>query len=240
VAAVGALRAVLREWSPRLALAMLLSWAVAAAFPVLSPADERLFTAINGLGDGPEWLYQALDPHSRNYTLLALAAAGAVLVTGRRLRFVAGAVLTVLAAGVLADLVMELLQLGIDRPRPEEALGADAQLSHDRHWAHIPSFPSGHLMVTSALVAAGAALAPRLRNPLLLYLAAVAVTRITFGAHFPLDVVVGTIAGWQVGLFSVALTQAARLVPAPRSDGRSPALGSAAEPVPAHATATTR
>ena len=60
-------------------------------------------------------------------------------------------------------------------------------------------------------------MAPRLRPALLVYLAAVAVTRIVFGAHFPLDVAVGTILGWQVGVFSVALVRAARLLPAARA-----------------------
>ena len=86
--------------------------------------------------------------------------------------------------------------------------------SHGRHWAHIPSFPSGHLIVTTALVAAAVAMAPRLRTPLLGYLAAVALTRMTFGAHFPLDVLVGTVVGWQVGQFAVAVTRAGRLLPA--------------------------
>jgi membrane-associated phospholipid phosphatase len=73
--------------------------------------------------------------------------------------------------------------------------------------------PSGHLIVTTALVVAAVAMAPALRVPGLVYLAAVAVTRITFGAHFPLDVVVGAIVGWQVGLFAVATTRAAGLLP---------------------------
>jgi membrane-associated phospholipid phosphatase len=116
-------------------------------------------------------------------------------------------------AGVFADLVLEILQVTFDRPRPEEALGAEALRSHGRHWSHIPSFPSGHLIVTTALVIAAATMAPLLRVPAFTYLAAIAVTRITFGAHFPLDVVVGTIVGWQVGLFSVALIGAAGLLP---------------------------
>ena len=66
-----------------------------------------------------------------------------------------------------------------------------SQRSHGRHWSHIPSFPSGHLIVTTALVVAAATMAPRLRVPAFAYLAAIAVTRITFGAHFPLDVAVG-------------------------------------------------
>jgi membrane-associated phospholipid phosphatase len=128
--------------------------------------------------------------------------------------------LTLLAmalSGVLADLVLEIVQLGVDRPRPEEALGAEVLHSHDRHWSHIASFPSGHLIVTTALVVAASAMAPVLRFPAFAYLAAIAVPRITFGAHFPLDVVVGTIIGWQVGLSAVAVTRAGRLLPQPAS-----------------------
>ena len=226
-----------REWAPRIGLGMLLAWTVAAAMPLLGPLDEDLFLAINALGDGPEWLYQALDPHSRNYLLLAGAATLAVLAATRRLRYAGGALLAMAFAGVFSDLVLEVLQLGFDRPRPEEALGAEVQRSHGRHWAHIPSFPSGHLIVTTALVSAAIALAPKLRVPALVYLVAVAVTRITFGAHFPLDVLLGAIIGWQVGFFSVALSRAARMLPAPprRSlvpAGAQPAAGVAA-PAPA-------
>ena len=207
------LRDALLEWAPRLALSMLLAWAVAAALPLLAVADERLLLAINRLGDGPEWLYKALDPHSRNYLLLAAAATLTVLAVTRRPRFAGGALLAMAIAGVFSDLVLEVIQLAVDRPRPEEALGADVLLSHGRHWSHIPSFPSGHMIVTTALVTAACAMAPLLRAPAFAYLAAVAVTRITFGAHFPLDVVVGTIVGWHVGLLAVALTRAVGLLP---------------------------
>jgi membrane-associated phospholipid phosphatase/MFS family permease len=222
---------VARVWLPRLGLGMLLAWAVAAAFPLLAPVDEQLFLALNALGDGPEWLYQGLDPHSRNYLLLAATATVAVLAASRRLRFAAGALIAMVFAGVVADLVLEVLQLAVDRPRPEEALGADVLRSHGRHWSHIPSYPSGHLIVTTALVSTAAALAPRLRPVLLVYLAAVAVTRITFGAHFPLDVLVGTALGWEVGLFTVAVMRAARLVPAARTRGG--VMPGAAQPAPA-------
>ena len=39
-------------------------------------------------------------------------------------------------------------------------------------------------------------------------------TRMAFGAHFPLDVMVGAVIGSQVGRFSAALTRAAGLLPA--------------------------
>src|SRR6185436_10732822 len=80
-------RGVLAEWLPRIGLTMLLAWTVAAALPLISGLDEQLFLAINGLGDGPEWLYQALDPHGRNYLLLAAVATLAVLFSTRSLRF---------------------------------------------------------------------------------------------------------------------------------------------------------
>ena len=129
----------------------------------------------------------------------------AVAAVTRRLRYGLGALLAMAFAGVFADLVLEVIQLGVNRPRPEEALGSEVARSHGRHWAHIPSFPSGHLIVTTALASTAAALAPRLRPALIGYVAAVAVTRMTFGAHFPLDVIVGTILGWEVGLLTVAV-----------------------------------
>jgi membrane-associated phospholipid phosphatase/MFS family permease len=226
VSPASALADVARDWAPRIAFGVLLAWAVAASLPLVAGADERLFLAVNGLGDGPEWVYQAIDPHSRNYLLLAAVAGGAVLVASRRARFAVGALLAMAFAGVFSDLVLEIIQLGVDRPRPEEVLGAEALRSHDRHWAHIPSFPSGHLIVTTALVATAAAMAPRLKPLLFAYLAVVAVTRISFGAHYPLDVVVGAVLGWDVGLFTVSVMRAARLVPARASATRDTAAQS--------------
>ncbi len=54
----------------RLAALILAVIALGAAMPVVQPLDNTLMLAVNGLGDGPEWLYQALDPHTRNYILL--------------------------------------------------------------------------------------------------------------------------------------------------------------------------
>ena len=87
-------------------------------------------------------------------------------------------------------------------------------------------------MVTAAMVAALVHIAPRLRWPLVVYLLAVAVTRITFGAHFPLDVVVGGLMGWEVGVFSVALVRAGGLLPQRAPDA---VLGRERLPAPAAA-----
>jgi membrane-associated phospholipid phosphatase len=83
-------------------------------------------------------------------------------------------------------------------------------------------------MVTAAMVAAVGAMLPRLRALLGVYLAAIAITRVTFGAHFPLDVLVGGVVGFEVGLFAVALVRAAALLPADEPRDVAPA----AEPQP--------
>jgi membrane-associated phospholipid phosphatase len=102
-------------------------------------------------------------------------------------------------------------------------LGAQIHLSHDRSWAHLASYPSGHLIVTTAMAAAAAAAVPWLRRPLLAYVVLVGITRVTFGAHFPLDVLVGAVMGYEIGLFSTALLARTPLLPA-RAAGSVSAL----------------
>ncbi|HEX2467944.1 MAG TPA: MFS transporter [Solirubrobacterales bacterium] len=207
---------VLREWSPRLGVLLAGTIAVGAALPALQPLDNATFLAINHLGDGPEWLYQALDPHTRNYIqLFALAVVGAGIAT-RRLRYALGAGVAIVLAGYLAGVALEFVKVFVDRPRPEEVLDGQVWLSHARDWSHIASYPSGHLIVTTALATVAAAAAPRLRSPLIVYVAAVGFTRILFGAHFPLDVVVGAVLGYEVGMLAVAMVASAGLLPAPR------------------------
>jgi membrane-associated phospholipid phosphatase/MFS family permease len=203
----------LREWGPRLAGSMAAVLAIGAALPALQPLDNQLFLAVNGLGDGPEWLYQALDPHTRNYLLLLIAALIGAAATLRSPRYVIGTGLAVLLAGYVAGAALEVVKLFVERARPEEVLGADVLLSHDRSWSHLASFPSGHLIVTAAMAAAAAAAVPLLRRPLLAYVALVAFTRVLFGAHFPLDVLVGAALGYEMGLFSASVLANARLLP---------------------------
>jgi membrane-associated phospholipid phosphatase/MFS family permease len=208
---------VLRDWSLRLVALLAATIAIGAALPALQPLDDAALLAINHLGDGPEWLYQALDPHARNYLLLfGVTVIGAAVVL-RRPRYVIGAGIAVVLAGYLAGAALEFVKLFVDRARPEEVLGGQVLVSHARDWSHIASFPSGHMIVTTALAAVAGAAAPKLRPALVVYVAAVGFTRVLFGAHFPLDVLVGAALGYEMGLFSVALVANARLLPADRS-----------------------
>jgi membrane-associated phospholipid phosphatase/MFS family permease len=227
--------AVLQEWSPRLAAMLAGTIAIGALLPALQPLDNAAFLAVNRLGDGPEWLYQALDPHARNYAILFTLAVLGSAVTLRRARYVLGAGLAVVLAGYLAGAGLEFVKLFIDRARPEEVLGTQVLLTHDREWSHIASFPSGHMIVTAALATVAATTAPALRRPLIAYVIAVGFTRVLFGAHFPLDVVVGAALGYEIGLLSVALLANARLLPAPRA--RDPVRRPRVEPEHAWARA---
>jgi membrane-associated phospholipid phosphatase len=86
------------------------------------------------------------------------------------------------------------VKLFVERARPEEILGDRVQLSHDRTWAALASYPSGHMVVTGALAAVAARVGPRLRPALVVY-------------------VVLTLVGWQIGNFSVGLATSAGLLP---------------------------
>jgi membrane-associated phospholipid phosphatase len=223
----GAVAGAVREWSPR-ALAMLAGTiAIGATLPVLQPLDEAAFLAVNHLGDGPAWLYGALDPHTRNYILLfGLAVVGTAVMT-RRVRYAVGVGVAVVLAGYLAGVALEFAKVFVDRPRPEEVLGAEAWTSHARDWSHIASYPSGHLIVTTALATVAAAAVPKLRSALLVYVVAVGATRVLFGAHFPLDVVVGTALGYELGVLSVAMVASAGWLPAAMLREPQPILSSA-------------
>ena len=129
--------------------------------PLLQPLDEHLFLEVNALGAGPEWLRDALDPHTRNYILLCLAATIGAAFYGRRAAI--GAALATTIAALWSDVLVQLVYMLYVRDRPEEVLGGQALLVEGGHWAHIASFPSGHMVVTTAIVVAGMAAVPWLR-----------------------------------------------------------------------------
>jgi dolichol-phosphate mannosyltransferase len=207
--------AVLGAWMPRLGTVVLAAIALGLAMPLFQPLDNTLFLALNGLGDGPEWLYQAVDPHARNYVLLTSLTVIAATIALRRPRYVIGATLGVVLAAYVAGAAIELVKLFVERPRPEEVLGGQVLLAEGRSWAHLASYPSGHLIVTTAMATAAAVAVPALRTPLIVYTAVIGVTRVLFGAHFPLDVLAGVVLGYEIGLFATRLLASARLLPLP-------------------------
>ena len=159
----------------------------------LLEADKQAFSLVYDAGESPEWLDElVVDPHFRNYALLTLLAAFMARRKGdgRVLRTVA----IVVGAALVAYAMVRLSWTLWERPRPEEVLGTPPANEHK--FDGLASYPSGHVAVTTALVAAIAALFPALRHPLWGYVLLIAFTRVSYGAHFPSDVFAGLVIGW--------------------------------------------
>jgi MFS family permease len=175
---------------------------VLVAHTELHEVDKTLFRPINDLGPGHDVIWWALDPNIRNYAaLLVVAAVAAAFARPHR---VLGTLGRVGGGALLAWGLLDVVHFVYDRPRPEEAF-APGEISLNGHtWGHLNSYPSGHMAITAAL-GLGIALAfPRLRTLMWAYIAAVALTRVMFGAHFPFDVAAGTALGSASALLAAA------------------------------------
>lgn len=154
----------------------------------LSRVDEWLFGALQGGSVGQGILSALLDELAfANYLALTLIALCAALRRGKLL----ATALLVSASGLLAWAIVRGVWAIVERDRPEELLATPTVHS----WAHVSSFPSGHVAVTVALVVATTLLFPKLRVVLWSYAALLSVSRIVFGAHFPTDILVGAAIG---------------------------------------------
>jgi membrane-associated phospholipid phosphatase/MFS family permease len=174
------------------ATALLLAGGLVVDRTALLDADEAMFDLVRGSGWTPAAVDALLvDPHIQNYAVLTLLAGLAARRwrPGQALRTAA----VVAAAAICAYLPVRAMWAVWDRQRPQEALGIDPANAHD--WSPYASFPSGHVAVTTAIVAAASILLPRLHVPLWSYAGVIAVTRITAGAHFPSDVAAGLVIG---------------------------------------------
>jgi membrane-associated phospholipid phosphatase/Na+/melibiose symporter-like transporter len=200
------------RWAGSLAAlyGLVLATGLLAAGTDLQRVDETLFRWLNALGPGPELLFELLEEPARNYALLATAILGAALL--RRPRRLREVVALELVSVSLAFVLLQALYAAYDRPRPSEVFeSAEITLAYGHNWAAIESFPSGHMAVITALAASAWFAIPKLRTPLLAYVALNAVTRVVFGAHFPLDVIAGTALGYGSALAARSLlAQAAR------------------------------
>jgi MFS family permease len=188
-------RNVLMRWGVLLAAAYasILAVGFLVSATQLQGVDEALFRLVNGIGHGPEELWEALNPHMRNYVILAVVAAVAALITDPRLVY--RVVTLVVGSALVSWGFLEAVYAALDRPRPEEVLDSSQILLAD-NWDYIESFPSGHMAITTALAVSTALVFPRLRAILWTYVGAVAFTRVLFGAHFPLDIVAGVALGY--------------------------------------------
>ncbi len=204
------LRAPSRGWLVRWAgslaglYAAVLATGLLVAATTLQELDKALFQAVNAFGPGPEPIFELLEAPARNYVLLIAVPLGAAILAGPRR--IPGVLAAEVAAGTLAIVLLQAVYALYDRPRPSEVFdGAEVVLAYGHNWARIEAFPSGHMAVITALAATAWFAFPRLRYPLMGYVALNAVTRVLFGAHFPIDVVAGIVLGYGSALAARAL-----------------------------------
>ncbi|HET9738332.1 MAG TPA: MFS transporter [Solirubrobacteraceae bacterium] len=183
----------------------------------LRAVDEELFLLLQGQWGTPAIVDRLIvDPHIQNYLALTLLTA---VVAQWRSRRGLHAVAVVAGAAIVAYVLVRANWAVWERPRPQELLGVDPPNGHD--WAPYASFPSGHVAVTVAIAVAAGATAPVLRPVLWAYAAVIALTRVTYAAHFPTDVAAGVILGVVASRFVLASVEGA---PGWRSGAPAPRL----------------
>jgi membrane-associated phospholipid phosphatase len=186
--------------------ALVLGLSVAGALgPVISPAEQRVFHAVNGL---PEWGYFVL------WLPMQLGNLVVGTVFGLLVALAYGNV--VMAVGVVAAMALKLIVERVVRSRMAEHLAVRQRPGTSETGAILrgdvpasgPSFPSGHVILVAAV---GSVVAPAL--PLVwwwipgLLMLLVMVGRVYVGAHNPLDVTAGLGAGLLVGGFIAAFVR---------------------------------
>ncbi|MEI8105221.1 MAG: phosphatase PAP2 family protein [Actinomycetes bacterium] len=136
----------------------------------------------------------ALDPFVTAFTYagtdgaLWVVLAATVALAWRAPRVV----VAVVAAASVSQIAAATLQALFGRARPNEVRLVSLPHSH--------SFPSGHAATSFACATVLASLIPRWRLPVIALAAAVAVSRLYVGVHYPSDVIAGALVGAAVGV----------------------------------------
>ena len=172
-------------------LGLLVVCGVLVASRTIAGTDVAVFRRINHwLG----WLYPPMWTVQLSGVIGALPLAAAAAALWRRLRLAAA----LAAATLLKPWLEAVAKMVVQRDRPAETL-PDVILRGNSA-AHGLSFPSGHAMVIFAITALVAPYIRSWRKVLPWALAAaVCLSRVYLGAHFPLDVAAGAGLGLFIG-----------------------------------------
>jgi undecaprenyl-diphosphatase len=163
-------------------------------FANLAELDRTVVEALASLRSGPATAVFVAASAWWFKGLVLTGIGGFADVARRRLPWtMIFAGLAAAAASGACGLVKEI----VDRARPAVA---DPTFATVVPTPATDAFPSGHATAAFAAAVAVAVVYPRLRWPLLLLAALVAVSRVYLGVHFPLDVVAGALLGVPFGL----------------------------------------
>jgi undecaprenyl-diphosphatase len=154
--------------------------------------DEQLFRLLNGTWHDPI-LDQVLPfvTEAGNFVLPFVVAALIIVWVGRvrGLRFLILAVISVIVADAIGTYVFKYSFL---RPRPCLGLTEVRLLVG---CTNLPSFPSNHAVNASVLATLASLYLPRLRIAAVVLACLVGYSRVYVGAHYPLDVLAGSVLG---------------------------------------------
>lgn len=198
---------------------------VLAAF-TLGPFDEANVSkfreiSLPGLSNEHVLFVSNLFHHYADFVLFHLIIPG-ILVLGAllfRSRYLARVATTLLIAGVIGSLGVQIIKISLGRPRPPLVQRGEAeawQLRGPTFKAKYRSYPSGH-SATAATACTILSLAfPRLGIPLMFTALLIGLSRITHNYHYPTDVVAGLsyglAMGFMAGLPLAKIRSRARLV----------------------------
>ena len=207
---IQSIEAPVQRWSGARWLAWL-GWPMLIALLIwaISPAQQVvLFTAINLQARAlPDWFWSMLTLFGDTAVLLVGLSP---LLLWRRQALVA-AIAAIPAGGLMSVSVKRLT----DAPRPAAVLDI-AQFHLIGPTLNLHSFPSGHTITAFAAAAAVLAVILPGKKPIRMALlaaviialaAAVGLSRIAVGAHWPHDVLAGALFGWLAGLSGAWLTR---------------------------------
>lgn len=176
--------------SAGVALAALVVTTLCAIPRDVTAIEERLFNAVNGLPDAMEWPLWVLMQLGAASVIPVLALAA--FLTWRRLR----PAIDVLLAGGIAWLFAKVMKSLVERGRPPSFFDdVDLRSSFGVGGGGL-GFPSGHAAVAFALaIVVFPYVSLRWRVAVTLLAVVVGLTRLYFGAHFPLDILGGAALG---------------------------------------------
>lgn len=189
--------------------------------------DRAVVEAFQDAHWGPaDWCFELLS----QWWVKSLLILGVALLADLRWRRFPPALLVATVAYFAAGGIAEGLRAAVDRARPPVA---DPSIHPLVNVPDSGSMPSGHAATAFAAALAAGLVHPRLRWPLLMLAALVAISRVWLGVHYLSDVVVGAALGSAVALGAWLTVRAAGR--AFRARTRSAGSASGVRPAPAGA-----
>jgi membrane-associated phospholipid phosphatase len=184
-------------------LALLGGSIAVARRPVIPVAEQRVFRAVNGW---PDWLYPILWLPMQLGNLVVGTVVGIVVVAALDDWWAIISVVVAMLLKLVTERVIrrQFADVLVVRRRPGTSMPG-AVLRGDVP-AEGPSFPSGHVLLVTAIAGVVAGVGPWWVDAIAFALAVtVAVGRVYVGAHNPLDVTAGFGAGLIIGAVMGAL-----------------------------------